>query len=160
MLFTLCSYIEAWSYGKLFNEKRMGDWIMNWFRRMMAGRYGMDQLGYGLLVGCMLCILLRGICKESAAAFLSILAVVFLGFCYYRIFSHNIPRRQLENQRFLQWWYPIAQWFSGRKGAFAEMQNYKHMKCPHCGQKIRIPRGRGKVSVTCPSCHESFIKKV
>ena len=115
MLFTLCSYIEAWSYGKLFNEKRMGDWIMNWFRRMMAGRYGMDQLGYGLLVGCMLCILLRGICKESAAAFLSILAVVFLGFCYYRIFSHNIPRRQLENQRFLQWWYPIAQWFSDRK---------------------------------------------
>ena len=32
--------------------------------------------------------------------------------------------------------------------------------CPGCGQKIRIPRGKGqKVEIECPKCHEKFIKR-
>ena len=30
-------------------------------------------------------------------------------------------------------------------------------KCPNCGQKIRIPRGHGKVSVHCRKCGHDFI---
>lgn len=132
---------------------------MNWIRRVMIGRYGIDQLGVGLIGFSLVLMLLRGVTHGFFSGLLSLLALVSLALCYLRLFSRNFDRRRRENELFMTWWRPISQWLSGRKAAFQEFQTYKHFKCPHCGQKIRIPRGRGKVSVSCPGCRKQFIKK-
>ena len=37
---------------------------------------------------------------------------------------------------------------------------YRYFKCPECKQKMRAPKGRGKIKVTCKHCHTQFVKKV
>lgn len=134
---------------------------MNWFRRMMIGRHGIDPFGFALIGGSFICMFLRSFFRRGLfGGALSLVALALLAYCYYRAFSRNIGRRRMENERFLIWWQPIYGWLRGRKGAFEELQNYKHLKCPRCSQKIRIPRGRGKVSITCPGCGERFVRKV
>lgn len=132
---------------------------MNWFRRVMYGRYGIDPLGIALVGFSFLLMILRGMFRGFFAGMLSLLALAALMICYLRAFSRNLDKRRLENDWFMTWWRPIAQWFSGRGAAFHELQDYKHFKCPKCGQKIRVPRGRGKVNITCPGCREQFIRK-
>lgn len=127
----------------------------------MIGRYGIDPLGFALVAGSFLCMFLRGFFRHGFfSGLLSLLALALLAYCYYRAFSRNISRRRMENDRFMVWWRPAYNWLRGRRAAFEELQRYKHLKCPRCGQKIRIPRGRGKVSITCPGCREAFIRKV
>ena len=36
---------------------------------------------------------------------------------------------------------------------------WRFYRCPKCGQQLRVPRGRGKISITCPKCGNQFIKK-
>lgn len=133
---------------------------MNWLRRVMAGRYGIDPLGYALIAASLVCMVLRAPFHRGFTGFLlSLASLGLLAYCYLRVFSRNYEKRRLENERFLSWWRPAFQWLLGRKGAFEEWQAYKHFQCPHCSQKCRVPRGRGKISVTCPGCHQQFVKK-
>ena len=38
-------------------------------------------------------------------------------------------------------------------------RNNRYFNCPKCRQTVRVPRGKGKISITCPKCREKFIKK-
>ena len=78
--------------------------------------------------------------------------------CYLRIFSRNIYARQLENQRFMQFWWKLKNGRSKRPSR-EQRKNYKVFSCPTCKQKLRVPRGKGKISISCPKCGRSFIKK-
>ncbi len=33
------------------------------------------------------------------------------------------------------------------------------MKCPKCGITTRVPKGKGKIRITCPKCGEIFQRK-
>lgn len=129
---------------------------MNWLRRFMAGRYGTDQLSYVLLGACLVLMLLA---RMTRWGIFQLLAFAVLALCYLRVFSRNTSRRYAENMRFLQYWKPISQRFSGMAATARESKAYCHLKCPNCGQKIRVPRGRGKISITCPGCRQQFVKK-
>ena len=50
----------------------------------------------------------------------------------------------------------VAPWLRDPAAALKESQQYKHLQCPHCGQMVRVPRGKGAIRVTCPRCHEKF----
>lgn len=133
---------------------------MNWLRRMMLGRYGVDQFSIALLVFSVVLSLLQGFFHAAMIRTLFfVLSFACMALCYFRILSRNHEKRRLENQKFVYWWSPVYQWLRGRKGAFEELQTYKHFKCPQCGKKVRIPRGKGRIAITCPGCHISFIKK-
>ena len=85
----------------------------------------------------------------------ALVAVVYLLF---RLFSKNAARRQMENARFLALFRSVKEGFRGKKGIRTDGQ-YTYFRCPTCGQQMRIPRGVGKVNITCKGCSSEFEMK-
>ena len=76
-----------------------------------------------------------------------------------RIFSRNVQKRYAENQAYLMKTYKIRNWFQNQKNIWQQRKVYHIYTCPSCKQKIRIPKGKGKIEVRCPKCGTTFIKK-
>lgn len=129
--------------------------MRDWFRRLMMGRYGVDQLTWVLLALSLLLSLCGSIFRSNV---LGILCWAVLVVCYLRIFSRNIYARQQENQKLLQFWWKLKNGRSKRPSR-EQRKNFKVFSCPTCKQKLRVPRGKGKISISCPKCGRSFIKK-
>lgn len=90
---------------------------------------------------------------------MDILAFACLILCYFRMFSKNIGKRYKEEQVFEGLRYSVTEKFRKYKFRIREKKEYHIYKCPNCGQKIRIPRGKGKISIHCPKCNTDFVKK-
>ena len=129
--------------------------MRNWFQRLMMGRYGVDQLTWVRLVLSLILSLCGSIFRINV---LRILCWAVLVVCYLRIFSRNIYARQQEIQKLLQFWWKLKNGHANRPSK-EERKKYKVFICPTCKQKLRVPRGKGKISITCPKCSTSFIKK-
>ena len=121
----------------------------------MSGRYGFDQLS-GFL--CILSLILV-VLGAWLSGLLYWLGLALLLWCYFRIFSRNTQKRYAENLKYLSLQRQVQEWFSRRKLRFEQRKTYRYFRCPHCRQSIRVPRGRGRISITCPKCGTSFIKK-
>lgn len=65
----------------------------------------------------------------------------------------------MENARFLALFRAVVLWFRRRKQTLQTDKEYYYFKCPTCGQPMRIPRGLGKVQITCRSCASQFETK-
>ena len=157
-----------------------------WFANMMRGRYGVDQLNRFLLIVTLILIVIDMFARTRVLHFLTVILLIYT---YSRMFSRNIRARSAENQKFLQFTAKFrrngrygsgnasygggaygggrygnaansgsAGW--GRKAKPAKDRDHKIFKCPVCGEKLRVPKGAGKISITCPHCGEKFIKKV
>ena len=129
---------------------------MNWLTKLMYGRYGTDRLGLFMLI---VVLLLDIIFTFTGWDVLYILAFVLAAICVWRIFSRNISRRYAENQTFLAKTYGIRNFFQKQKNIWQQRKVYHIYTCPSCKQKIRIPKGKGKIEVRCPKCGTTFIKK-
>ena len=92
--------------------------MRDWFRRLMMGRYGVDQLTWVLL---------------ALSLVISLCGSIF-------------QIKGLKNGR-------------ANRPSREERRKYKVFICPTCKQKLRVPRGKGKISISCPKCGTSFIKK-
>ena len=126
------------------------------FAEFMNGRYGADQLSRFMLGLCIVCLVIKIFTREQAVY---VLALVILGVCYFRMFSRNYAKRSAENQRYLDATRGARTWFQRRKNRLIQSKDYHIYKCPSCGQKIRIPRGKGRICITCPKCRHEFEKK-
>lgn len=131
--------------------------MLDWFRRVMMGRYGGDQLMVGSIV---LYMLLSVVAQLTRFYPLMLLAYILLAWCIFRIFSRNVSRRYQENQFFLKYWNRVRDWFYGIKRRVQDQKTHRYYKCPNCSNTLRVPRGRGKIQITCPVCGKQFIKKV
>ena len=125
-------------------------------QRFMAGRYGNDQLNQFIFIVAIISMVLEIITRQSV---FYTLTLVLLILAYVRVFSRNINKRYEENMKFLQKKDAILNKFRKQKYYAAQRRNFHIYTCPQCKQKIRIPKGKGKISITCPKCRTSFIKK-
>lgn len=130
-----------------FNRK-----MSNW----MQGRNGVDEI-VTLLLWIALVVIIVNIFARTMV--LSLITIALLGYAWFRMSSKNIEARRDENQHFLSIVGPFGAWLRNPKAAFTEARTYKHFQCPNCGQHVRVPRGKGKVRVTCPKCHTKFDAK-
>ena len=123
------------------------------FQRFMIGRYGMDQLGQ-FMVSAVLVVIVINLFVRAAlpSMILNMLELAGLFAMYFRMFSKNVGQRYQENQAYLRKRFYVTEYWKKVKFYFAEGRRYRIFKCPGCSQKIRIPRGHGKVSIHCPKC--------
>ena len=129
---------------------------MNWFKRFMMGRYGSDQLSYAILILGILLVLIDSFIKT---AIITVFIFVLLLLSLFRMFSKNIPSRSRENAVFMKIWYRIKNVFFKEKVKFQNKKTHKFFKCAGCRKTLRVPKGKGRVYVTCPKCGERFMKK-
>lgn len=122
----------------------------------MQGRYGQDDFSRFLLGAMLACVVLNILLHSR---FLSALAGILLLYTYFRLFSKNHAARYAENQRYLNATAKLRYWFDQQK-KLKEERKYHHIYvCPKCRQKIRIPKGKGKIMVRCPKCLHEFQRR-
>ena len=126
--------------------------LMNFLRKLMYGRYGSDYLSFFLLF---LYVVLIFISALPHMAWISWLALAVLLWDLFRMFSRRIDRRRAENARFLALFGPFIRWFKMRRTIHRD-KDHRYFKCPNCGQYLRVPRGKGKITVNCRNCGASF----
>lgn len=124
-------------------------------QRFMWGRYGNDRLNQFLMVCAMVLFLLSLFIRGP----LYLLAVIVMVYVYFRMFSRNIAKRTAENQWYLKREWQVKNFLSKKKKEFAQRKEFHIYRCPNCKQKIRVPRGRGRIAIRCRKCNHEFIKK-
>ena len=125
----------------------------------MYGRNGMDKFCNFLLIAAVVLFIAGRILGEIAGSILSSLAYVSIIYCYFRALSRNKYKRSQENFAFLHLKSKVTGNFGGIRTRFMQRKDYRFFRCPKCRAWQRVPRGKGKVSITCGSCRESFIRK-
>ncbi len=129
---------------------------MNFLRNFMAGRYGPDHLNTALIIFSIFISLVARLIHLTVLVYLSYLVLLLV---FFRMLSRNIQRRRAENDRFVRYWWPIKQKFKRFFDRIKNQKTHKFFKCPSCKNTLRVPRGKGKLQITCPKCGERFIKK-
>ncbi|MGM9935312.1 MAG: hypothetical protein ACI32Y_09340 [Clostridium sp.] len=131
---------------------------MNWLRKFMYGRYGVDELSTVLVVLSLILVVLSGILPRSLRV-LSLIAYIPMIIYIYRTFSKNIFKRQQEYYKYLSFKNSSLSKLRKYKERIQGSRTHKYFKCPNCGQELRVPKGNGKITITCPKCKTSFKAK-
>ncbi len=129
---------------------------MKAFQRWMMGRYGYDQLSAALLIGA---LVLLSVAQLFAVSVLGLVALLPMGWCMFRVFSRNAPARRAENAKFLRLTAPLTAWGRQVRVRWQHRKTHIYFHCPKCRQSLRVPRGKGKLMVTCSKCGHKFSKK-
>lgn len=138
----------------------------------MQGRYGFDAFGQFLIIASAVIILLSNFIHLR---FVYLAGLALLIYAYFRIVSRNIYKRQKENQKYLairakfsrkksggsvnNWQQGNTGYGQGAAGGRNENAQYNFYRCRNCGQTVRVPKGKGTIKITCPSCGNSFVDR-
>ena len=128
----------------------------DFIRRFMTGRYGPDHLNTAMIAVSLVFALLHVILRFLPLTYIS---YTLFGLALFRMLSRNIYRRRAENDKFIRYWWPVKTKISRAISKYKQRKTHKFIKCPSCGNTLRVPRGKGKLQITCPRCGERFMKK-
>lgn len=126
------------------------------FQRFMSGRYGADELSKVFNVAVLVLLVLSLVTRYDIFYWLGIVLMIY---SLWRMFSKNVTKRYEENQRFLIFRDQAAVKRANLKKRWSQRGVYRFYKCPQCKQTVRVPKGKGKICITCPKCRTEFIKK-
>ena len=129
---------------------------MDWLRRFMYGRYGSDPFGIALIG---LSLALNIVSTVFRLEIVGVLSFIPAFYCLFRMFSRNITARQAENRWFLKWWVPLWCKVKSIIRRVKDIRKYRYFKCPTCKSELRVPKGKGRIEITCPKCSTKFKKK-
>lgn len=121
----------------------------------MLGRYGVDDLGRFTMYGSLVFLVIS---LFSGNNWFYLIALVLLVTTYVRMFSRKHSSRRAENDKYLEWKGRLFGLFRGGARQ-AKDKDHCYFKCPNCKQKVRVPKGKGTISIRCPKCQQEFIKR-
>ena len=128
--------------------RRLGYKMKMGLARFLSGRYGTDKLNSLFLgIGVLLCLLSMFMRVAWLVLLMTGLSYLFMGIAVFRCLSRNTYKRYQENRKYLAFWSRVKD------------REHKYFSCPRCRQSVRVPKGKGKIAITCPKCKEKFIKK-
>lgn len=145
----MCGY-----FGGLLQE-RYGTGMREKLQRFMYGRYGNDKFNQFLMIVALVCLVI----SFFGGSLFYPLAFAIMIYAYFRMFSRNHGKRAAENQRYLKQEMKVRGFFQRKKREMKQMKEFHIYKCPNCKQKIRVPRGKGRIAIRCRTCGTEFIKK-
>lgn len=119
----------------------------------MAGRYGIDRLYYFLLAICSILIIINFFVNSLA---ISIIESLLFVYAIYRVLSRNIYKRQAENEKFIKLWDKPKKFINLQKCKIRDRKTHVYRKCPSCKNNLRLPKEKGKHTVSCPCCKHRF----
>ena len=135
-------------------------------RKFMEGRYGADELNRFLtLCGWVLLLIgfvLSGIDSKVALIAGSVLVTLSwaaLIYSLFRTFSKRTQERASENYKYFVCKNKVVNWWKQRKARWQDRKAHRYFRCPQCKATVRVPRGKGKIRITCPKCKHQFVKK-
>ncbi len=126
------------------------------FLRFMAGRYGSDQLSRFLSFLALALIVLNLFLRSGILWLLGVAALVLV---YLRMFSRSYEKRRRENERYLQLKYKLTGGVRNWADRQKQRRDYVFFRCPACHAMLRVPRGKGRIRVTCRKCGNAFERK-
>ena len=122
--------------------------LMAGIQHFMAGRYGMDKLNMAILWAGVASSVLSAIVRiQPLNLIFWALSYVLMILAIFRMLSRNTYRRYQENRKFLQVFDRLKD------------RDHRYFDCPKCRQTVRVPKGKGKIAITCPRCREKFVRK-
>lgn len=127
----------------------------NSLRSFMAGRNGLDAMSMGLMGAGLVISLISGILRLQALSTVSTLLYVW---AIFRCLSKNIGKRRQELEKYYKVTYNARRTLAAFRKRAAD-KDHKYVRCSECRTLMRIPKGRGKIKVTCPNCRKQFIRK-
>ena len=133
----------------------IGSWLRQFsarlsagLRNFMAGRYGTDKLNMLILsVGLAVSLLSVFVQYAPVNLLLVVLSYGLMIWAIFRTLSRNTYKRYEENRKFRQFFDRLKD------------REHRYYTCPKCHQSVRVPRGKGKIAITCPRCRERFVRK-
>ena len=145
--------------GRRLTEGRTKMRFRNWLTRFKTGRYGTDQLNRALNIATLaLLVLSLFIGGSGVGSLIWLLALAGLVWSTVRTFSRDTARRQRENAAYLARTRKLREGFRGVRDRFAQRKEYRFFRCPSCRTWLRVPRGKGKLSITCRQYGERFTR--
>ena len=127
---------------------------MKWLRNFMYGRYGVDQLGNSIFISSLIFMVISWLFPPMI-----LISYGLMFYCMYRMFSKQYYKRRAENDLYLSRTVGIRKFFNRQQNKWKYRHTHKYYKCPHCHQYLRVPKGKGEITITCPTCHQQFDKR-
>lgn len=137
----------------------MKQWLQKFSYKVagwMQGRYGFDELSKFLTIGGLILLLIS---KPLGSSILYIAAAAAIFWSSIRMYSKNIAKRRQERAWYLKQRNKVTGAFSQAKRRWKDRKTHKYFKCGRCGTIMRVPRGKGKIKITCPKCGQETFKK-
>ncbi len=124
-------------------------------QRFMIGRYGVDDFSKFLLG---FSIITLAISMLTGSSFINLIAIALVAYTYFRILSKDFSKRYAENYKFLNLKNRALNITRKNKMKFDQRADFKFFRCPKCNQEVRVPKGKGSITITCPKCKAKFDK--
>lgn len=136
-------------------------------RKFFEGRYGIDSMSLGMLLISFILVNIKYVWIVGAA---------LTGFVIYRTFSRNIEKRRAELQSFEKATFGLRKLLApineaiikgtmltykkiiAYKNRLSQRKDFIFIRCIKCKNMLRLPKNKGKLSVTCPVCKNEFTK--
>ncbi len=129
--------------------------IGNALSRFMYGRNGVDRLTLTMIWTALLLDIINIFLRERVPLAYSIIgtaAGIITLLALFRMFSRNLEKRRAENAKFMEKvWWPISRRIAGNRQQRIDKE-HRYFTCPNCGAVCRVPRGKGRIVITCPRC--------
>lgn len=124
-------------------------------QQLMYGRNGPDTLGTAAI---WISLAVWVVYLFTRLFPLYLVCVALIGYALFRMFSRHVEKRRAENAAFLNAFRPLRRKCSAVTCRLRDRE-HRYFRCPNCGQQLRVPRGKGRIQVTCRSCGITFEEK-
>lgn len=130
--------------------------------RFFWGRYGVDKFGYAIVIVSLVISFISTFFAAQlyvVSMLLNIVGYVLLGWALFRMLSKNRQARYNENMKFLGVWKRVKKWWKLQYNRIRDIRTHRYFSCPSCRNNLRVPKGRGDITITCPVCKTKFDRR-
>ncbi len=133
--------------------KKLGEKISAAMRQWMQGRYGNDELNTAMYILSLAFLLLSCF---APLRFCIYPAFVLMIWSCFRSYSRNLYKRRAEREKYLKITGTVRSWFQFQKNKWRDRKTYRYYRCRNCKATLRVPKGKGKITIHCPKCHSDL----